>query len=54
MTSNQVVSTMFNINTFIHMVRIVSVWDRNEDPKWLGFIIIVSYTQFAFEDQLES
>ena len=48
MTRNQVVSTMFDVKTSIHMVRIISVGDWNEDPKWLGFLIIVSYTQAAF------
>jgi hypothetical protein len=32
MISNQVVSTMFDINTSIHMARIVPFWDRDEDP----------------------
>ena len=54
MASNQLVSTMSGVKTSIHMVRIISVGDWNEDPEWLGFIIIVSYTQVAFEDQLES
>ena len=50
MTGNQVVSSMFDVKTSIHMVIIVSVWDWNEDPEWLGFIIMVSYTQVAFGD----
>ena len=54
MTGNQVVSAMFDIKTFIHMVKIVSVGDWNEDPELLGLTIISSYTQVAFEDQLES
>ena len=54
MTSNQVVSSMFDVKTSIHMVRIVSVGDWNEDPEWLGFVILVSYPQVAFGDQLES
>jgi hypothetical protein len=32
MTGNQVVSTMFDINTCIHMDRIVPVQDRDEYP----------------------
>jgi hypothetical protein len=32
MIDNQVVSTMFDINTSIHMARIVGFWDRDEDP----------------------
>ena len=36
MTGNQVVSTMFDIKTSIHMARIVSFGDWNEDPEWLG------------------
>jgi len=37
MIDNQVVSTMFDIRTFIHMVRIVPVWDHDEYPgKFLG------------------
>ena len=54
MTSNQVVSAMFNIKTFIHMVRIVLVGDWNEEPEWLGFITMVSYAQVAFGDHSES
>ena len=52
MTCNQVVSAILDVNTSIHMVRIVLVGDWNEDPEWLGFTIIVSYTQVTFEDQL--
>ena len=54
MTSNQVVSTMFDVNTSIHMARIVSVRDWNEDLEWLGFINTISYPQVAMEDYLES
>ena len=36
MTGNQVVSTMFNVKTSIHVVRIVLVGYCNEYPKWLG------------------
>ena len=36
MTGNQVVSTMFDIKTSIHMARIISFGDWNEDPEWLG------------------
>ena len=54
MTGNQVVSTMFDIKTFIHMVRIVSVGDWNEDPEYLGFICIISYPQVVLEDYLKS
>ena len=54
MTGNQVVSAMFDVKTSIHMVRIISVGDWNEDPEWLGLAIMVSYTQVVFEDQLES
>jgi hypothetical protein len=32
MIGNQVVSTMFDINTCIHMDRIIPVRDRDEDP----------------------
>jgi hypothetical protein len=32
MIGNQVVSTMFDINTSIHMARIVPFWDWDEDP----------------------
>ena len=49
MTGNQVVSAMFNVKTSIHMVRIVSVWDWNEDPKRLGFVTLVVYPQVVFE-----
>ena len=54
MTGNQVVSTMFDVNKSIHMVRIVSTGDWNEDPEWLGFIIIIAYAQVEFGDHLES
>jgi hypothetical protein len=32
MTGNQVVSTMFDINTSIHMDRFIPFWDWDEDP----------------------
>ena len=51
MTGNQVVSAMFDIKKFIHMVRIVSVEDLNQDPGLIGLIIISSYSQVAFGDQ---
>ena len=51
MNGNQVVSTMFDDKTFIHMVKIVSVGDWNEDPDLLGLTIISTYTQVAFGDQ---
>ena len=54
MTGNQVVSSMIDINTSIHMVRIVSFGDRNEYPEWLRFSIIVAYAHVAFGDHLES
>ena len=54
MSGNQVVSSMFDANTSIHMVRIISIGDWDEDPKWLGFVILVSYPQVVFGDQLES
>ena len=54
MTCNQVVSAILDVNTSIHMVRIVLVGDWNEDPEWLGFIIMISYAQVTFGDHLES
>ena len=54
MTGNQVVYAMFNIKTSIHMVRIISVKDWNEDPEWLGFTIMIAYAQVAFGDHLNS
>ena len=51
MTGNQVVSFVFDIKTFIHMVRIVSVGDWNEDPGLIGLTIISAYTQVVFGDQ---
>ena len=54
MIGNQVVSTMFDTKKFIHMVRIVSVWDWKEDPEWLGFVTIVAYAQVVFGDHSES
>ena len=50
MTRNQVVSAMFDVKTSIHMVRIVSVGDWNEDHRLIGFTIISSYTQVAVRD----
>jgi len=44
MTNNQVVYTMFEINTSIHMVRIVIFWDLDEYPG-LGALFIVCLTQ---------
>ena len=35
MTGNQVVSTMLDIKTSIHMARIASFRDWNEYPEWL-------------------
>jgi hypothetical protein len=32
MTGNQVVSTMFDIKSSIHMDRIILFWDQDEDP----------------------
>ena len=54
MTRNQVVSAMFDVKTSIHMVRIVSFRDWNEDPEWLGYTIIIAYAQVLFGDHLES
>ena len=54
MTGNQVVSSMFDVNTSIHMVRIISVGDWNEYPEWLGLVIMISYAHVAFGDHLES
>ena len=53
MIGNQVVSSMFDVKKYIHMVRIILVWDWDEDPGWLGFVILVSYRQVALGDQLE-
>ena len=44
MDGKQVDSTMFKVKKSIHMVRIESVGDWNEDTEWLGFSIMVSYT----------
>ena len=54
MTSNQVVSTMFDVKTSIHMVRIISFGDWDEDPKKLGLISIVSYPWVSMEYYLKS
>ena len=53
MTGIQVVSSMFDIKTSIHMVRIISVGDWNEDLEKLGFISIISYPQVAMEYYFE-
>ena len=50
MNGNQVVSTMSDAKTSIHMVRIISVRDWNEYPEWLGFVIMIAYAQVAFGD----
>ena len=50
MTGNQVASTMFEIKKSIHMARIISVGDWNEDPECLGFVISIAYAQVAFGD----
>ena len=54
MTGNQVVSIMFDVNTSIHMARIVSVRDWNEYLEWLGFINIIYYPQVMIKDYLDS
>ena len=54
MTGNQVVSAMFDVKTSIQMVRIVSVGYWNEELEWLGFTVMISYSQVAFGDHLES
>ena len=53
MTSNEVVCTMFDIKTSIHMDRIVSFGDWNEDHEWLGFIFLIFYYDFLMEDNLK-
>lgn len=44
MTGNQFISTMFEINSSIHMVRIVLFQDRYEDPG-LGSHFVLCFTQ---------
>ena len=53
MTGNQVVSTMFDVRTSIHMDRIVSFGDWNEYLEWLGFIFLIIFYDFLMEDNLE-
>jgi hypothetical protein len=48
MTSNQVVSTMFEINSSIHMAIIVPFRDHDEDPR-LGDPSIMCFSQVAME-----
>jgi hypothetical protein len=48
MTSNQVVSTMFDIKTSIHMARIILFQDRDEDPG-LGAHSVICFSQAALE-----
>ena len=50
MTGNQVVSTMFDVKTSIHMVRTVSVENWNEYSNYLGFITMITYTHATFGD----
>ena len=45
---------MFDDKTSIHMARIVSFGDWNEDPEQLGFICIIGYPQVTMEYYLES
>ena len=54
MTGNQVVSTMFDVKTSIHMDRIVSFGDWNEYPEQLGFSCIIVYPQVVMEYYLNS
>jgi hypothetical protein len=48
MIGNQVVSTMFNIGTCIHMDRIIPVRDQDEDPG-LGTHFVMCFAQVALE-----
>ena len=54
MTGNQMVSAMFDVKTFLHEARIVSVKDWNEDPKQLGIINKIAYPKIVMEYYLES
>ena len=54
MTSNQVVSTIFDIKTSVCMVRIASFGNWNEDSERLGFICIIAYPQVAMKYYLKS
>ena len=53
MIGKQVVSTIFDIKTSIHMVRIILFEDWNEDPERLSFIYIISYPLVAIKDYLK-
>ena len=48
MTSNQVVSTMFDIKTSIHMARFIPHWDWDEDPG-LRIHSVMCFSQAAKE-----
>jgi hypothetical protein len=48
MTGNQVVSTMFDIKSSIHMARFVPHRDRDEDPG-LGIHSVMCFSQAAME-----
>jgi len=48
MTGNQVVSTMFNIKSFIHMARIVAFQDHDEHPE-LGDQYFMCFTEDVIE-----
>jgi len=48
MTGNQVVSTMFNINSFVHMARFVPFQDQDEDPG-MGIHYVMFFTQAMME-----
>jgi hypothetical protein len=48
MTGNQVVSTMFDIKSSIHMARIIPFQDQDEDPG-LGAHSVMCFSQAAME-----
>jgi hypothetical protein len=48
MTSNQVVSTMFDIKSSIHMDRFILFQDRDEDPG-LGTHSVMCFTQAVMD-----
>jgi hypothetical protein len=48
MTNNQVVSTMFDIKSFIRMARFILIWDRDKDPG-LGAHSVMCFSQAAMD-----
>jgi hypothetical protein len=53
MTSNQVVSTIFNINIYIHMDRFIPFWGWDEDPGNTSLLRAYTRCQWRLSEYLE-